>query len=61
MGSFLIIVVKLYRNIDNKVVKLRKFKYFYDVYTFAYRVKYGLTRDLIFFIPVKKVKYISNC
>ena len=56
MGSFLIIVVKIYRYIDGDVENLRKFECFYDYFRQLCNTWiYGLTRNLILFRPVMKV------
>ena len=61
MGSFLIIVVKLYCYIDGNVRNLRKSEYSTRIFkTFTDVRKYDLTNDLRFFKPVTKVKYINN-
>ena len=56
MGSFIIIVVKLYSYIDSDVGNLRKFKYFHDYLRHLHKAW-----NLISFRPVMKVLFIYTC
>ena len=61
MGSFVIMVINLYRYKDGDVINLRKSEYVYDYFRYLHNAwKYDLTINLRFFRPVLKVKNINN-